>query len=79
MALQELLVTVLQLYETIRLMLWWTHIEELCTYTVVPLVMVGRMPLELVVVTVTVVGLTIVVVLDLMTEGRGITAYYIRR
>lgn len=52
-----------------------THIEGLYTYTVVPLVMVGRTPLELVVVTVTVVGLTIVVVLDLIIEGRGTTAY----
>lgn len=75
MALHELLVTVLQFHETIRLMPWWTHLEGPYTYTVVPLVMVGRMPLELVVVTVTVVGLTIVVVLDLMTEGSGTTAY----
>lgn len=58
-------------------MLWWTYIERLYIYTVVPLVMVGRTPLELVVVTVTVVGLTIVVVLDLITEGRGTTAYEI--
>lgn len=47
----------------------------MATYVVTGLAMVGRTELELVVVTVTVAGLTTVVVLFLMTLGRGTTAY----